>query len=268
VTSPPDAQAASRRAADFVIRHGEPLDRLRAAVLVGDAPLSSLVEACTNRAGLAVLAALDDVRGLGEAPARAACEALGRAQRDDGSWGGEASDSEDDVLHRTGMLAGYLAKSRWSRPRTLAAAGDYLGARWSPDRVRGFDWRPIAAYAHFFANVPHDLADEALQWCGRELERGFRTGVFDAARTARVFVLCDAMALPGARIEPDELVEALVAGVGEDGGFGGGATESRVAGSIDALAGLARLAHPAPGERPATADTLWQAPPSPRRSSC
>ena len=55
-----------------------------------------------------------------------------------------------------------------------------------------------------------DVADEALQWCGRELERGFRIGAFDAVRVARVFVLCDAPALPGARLAAAEVREALL----------------------------------------------------------
>ena len=88
----PGVEAARRRAADFVATHGAPLERRRAAVLVGDAAVASLVEACTGPQDadeldgvLAVLAALDDVRALGEAPARAACDTLRAAQREDGA---------------------------------------------------------------------------------------------------------------------------------------------------------------------------------------
>jgi len=256
-----DAESARRRAAGFVAAHGRPLDRWRAVGLLGDTAPSGPIGtpgvsqrddgACSVDAGvpgidgtLQILAALDDVRALGDEAARGACDYLSAQQCEDGSWRREPGEAEADTLHVTGMLAGYLAKSRWSRPRVLRAAGDYLAARWSPDRVQGFAWPAIAAYAHFFANTPHDLSDAALQWCGRELERGFRTGHFDAARTARVLVLCDAGALPGARIEPHELIAQLVEGVGEDGGWGPagqGASRARIEGSLDALAALTRL---------------------------
>jgi hypothetical protein len=42
-------------------------------------------------------------------------------------------------------------------------------------------------------------------------ERGFRTGAIDALATARVFALCDAQALPGARLAADEVVLSLAA---------------------------------------------------------
>ncbi len=256
-----DAESARRRAAGYVADHGGPLDRWRAAGLLGDAAPSRPLGApgVSQRddgaysvdagppgvdATLQVLAALDDVRALGDESARGACDYLSAQQCENGSWRRRSGEAEDETLYVTGMLAGYLAKSRWSRPRVLKAAGDYLAALWSPDRVQGFAWPAIAAYAHYFANAPHDLGDSALQWCGRELERGFRTGHFDAARTARVLVLCDAGALPGARIEPFELIARLVEGVGDDGGWGPagqGASHARVEGSLDALAGLTRL---------------------------
>ena len=142
------------------------------------------------------------------------------------------------------MLAGHLAKSRFVRPEVLGSAGNYLAATWSPDRVQGGAWRAIAAYAHYFANVPHDLSDAALQWCGRELERGLRTGRFDWVRTARVFTWCDAHALPGSQIEREELADGVTGEQRADGGWTPGdetPIAARVAHSLDALVALARL---------------------------
>ena len=85
----------------------------------------------------------------------------------------------------------------------LRAAGGYLAVHWSPELVQGGSWHAICGYAHFFSNVPHEISDAVLQWCGRELERAFRIGAFDAVRAARIFTLCDAHALPGAKLDGD-----------------------------------------------------------------
>ena len=84
------------------------------------------------------------------------------------------------------------------------------------------------------------MADEALQWCGRELERGFRTGSIDAVRTARVFALCDAAALPGARLRADEVAAALLREQDSDGAFG--AEPARLRATCEAALGLRQLA--------------------------
>jgi hypothetical protein len=88
------------------------------------------------------------------------------------------------------------------------------------------------------------VADEALQWCGRELERGFLNGAFGAVAVARVFGRCDALALPGARLRADEVARALLAAQREDGGFPGEGPPERVA--CEAALALRHLAPAAP----------------------
>ena len=253
---------ALRRAAGFVAARGDPLRRRAAGVLVGERRLAEAIGAFEARqrgdgsfvapgessplaATLEILGLLDDLRALNEPLVERACAQLARIQRDDGSWrdGDATADAETRVT--TGTLAGILAKTRWVRPRVLAAAGDFLTERWSADRVQRFDWRALAAHAHFFANADHELADEALQWCGRELERGYRQGRFDAIRIARVFAYCDARALPGARIDARELATTIRTAQAEDGGWpapGDDPSVSRVVHSFDALVALDRLA--------------------------
>ena len=251
---------AGRRAAAFVEAAGDPLEREAAWVLIGARPVIEAVASleATQRSdgayagfdvspGLAAtvraLGVLDDLGALGQPTVQRACAYLACAQADDGCWRPEGEASEEATLFTTGMVAGHLAKTRWVRPETLVAAGDYLAARWSPDRLRSEGWPAIAAFAHFFANAAHDLADEALQWCGRELERGYRTHRFDAVRTARVFAYCDAGAIPGTQIALAELVPVILAAQAHDGGWlepGDASVCTRVAHTLDALVTLAR----------------------------
>lgn len=167
--------AAAERAAAFVRAHGSALDRARAAVLVGAGPVAGALDALEAEGPAEGLFALqralhvcDDLRALHAPLVERACAQLGATQAADGSW----SDAAADPLCATGMLAGYLAKTRYARAQTLQSAADFLAARWSPDLVQGGQWRNIAAYAHLFANFDHERSDEILQWCGRELARG------------------------------------------------------------------------------------------------
>ena len=251
-----------QRAAAFVEASGDRLERVAAWALIGARPVSEAVASLesTQRSDgayggfdaspgrlaptLRTLGVLDDLGALRQPTVERACAYLARTQADDGSWQTEGGASGEDTLFTTGMVAGHLAKTRWVRPDTLAAAGDYLAARWSPDRLRIDGWPAIAAFAHFFANAAHDLADEALQWCGRELERGYRAHRFDAVRTARVFAYCDAGALPGIRIALSELVPGILADQAQDGGWlepGVASVCTRVARTLDALVTLARV---------------------------
>ncbi len=224
---------AAARAAGFVEAHGDALERRRAAVLVGARPLAHVLEllepARDVERALTLFGVVGDLGGLHAPVAEETVGWLESAQAADGSWGD---------LFATGMLAGYLGRTAYARPATLARAAAWLAAAWAPERVRSGDWKAIAAYAHFFANVPHELADGALQWCGRELERGFRSGRFDAVRTARVLLWCDALALPGARLRGDALRERILGEQQPDGGWP--SRDARVARTLDALAALVR----------------------------
>ncbi len=174
---------------------------------------------------------------------------LSAAQRGDGSWslGGGAGDGDagDEAVRvvTTAHVAGHLAKTPCARPQVLRAAGAFLAAHWSPDRVQGGDPHAIAGLAQWYANTDDELSDAALQWCGRELERGFRTGAIGALASARVFALCDARALPGARLTAGEVVLSLAAEQSPDGGFGSASEPigARVEATLDALAALQRL---------------------------
>jgi hypothetical protein len=194
---------------------------------------------------LRTLEILDDLRCTNAAPVEHACDSLTASQQSDGSWSDRESAAEDERIVATGMIAGYLAKTPFVRQSTLASAADYLVARWSPDRVKGSAWGANAAYFHCFALVRHEQADAILQWCGRELERGFRTGVYDAVRTARVFALCKAHALPGSGLAATELVARILDEQMDDGGYAAPADSSRdarVSHTLDALAVLEHLA--------------------------
>ncbi len=252
-----EIERARERALAFIESTGEALDRCLARALCGKASTREVVGAWEAllaeapldcAAALGALGALEDVRALRSPCAKHVCQWLEGAQAPDGSFGGDGTLSEAEAdefgrLARTGMLAGHLAKTPYARPETLAAAGDWLEAAFTPERLQE-DWRVLAGYGHCFANVLHEGADAILQWCGRELEKGFRSGRIDAVRTARVFVWCDAGSLPGGgALSLGEVVPAVVAEQQPDGGwlrFEAPSSEQRVAHTLTALAVLAR----------------------------
>ena len=246
-----EVSAAMQRAAAFVESADDELSIARARALIGTQPASVVVdllrdpgfEASVDRL-LLTLGILDDLRCTNATPVERACDSLASSQQSDGSWSDRESATEDERIVATGMIAGYLAKTPFIRQSTLSSAADYLAARWSPDRVKGSAWGASAAYFHCFALVRHEQADAILQWCGRELERGFRTGVYDAVRTARVFALCKAHALPGSRLAVAELVARILDEQMDDGGYAspaGSSRRARVFHTLDALAALERL---------------------------
>jgi hypothetical protein len=254
---------ALERAAAFVAARGAPLDRLRLEAILGRrpamearvplealqrpdgafAPLPGRTPAGAFEATADALEALFGIGVQGGAAVERAAEFLAAAQAADGSWG-DAPGSPADRVAITARLAGALARTPYARPRTLAAAGDFL-ERHAPDAPReGGAPDELAALAHYFANAPDERADEVLQRCGRELERGFRTGTCDPVGVVRVLLACDAKALPGARLEADELATALLATQAPDGGWpaAGGGDVARIAATLDAALALVRLA--------------------------
>jgi hypothetical protein len=224
---------ARARAAAFVAAHGDERERRQAAALLGEvSPLEALERLAPARSApeaLVLLRMADDLRLLRAPRVEATATWLAGAQAADGSWGD---------LFTTGMLAGFLARAPYTRATTLDAAGAWLARQWAPERVKGGDWEAIAAFAHFFANALHEDADAALQWCGRELGRGFASGRFDAVRTARVLLWCDAHAIPGAQLDAAGLRARILAEQAPDGGWP--SPTARVAHTLDALVALTR----------------------------
>jgi len=248
----PDTTAAMQRAAAFVESAGDEVAIDRARALIGAQPASVVVERLGDPGPeppvsrlLRTLGILDDLHCMNAKPVERACERLAAVQQRDGSWSDREAAPEDERIFSTGMIAGYLAKTPFVRQSTLASAADFLAARWEPERVKGARWGANAAYFHCFALVRHEQADAILQWCGRELERGFLTGVYDAVRTARVFTLCRAHALPGSRLAASELVARILDEQMDDGGYalpGDHSQRGRVAQTLDALVALEHLA--------------------------
>ena len=236
---------SAARAASFIEAHGDATARLRADALLGradaDQVLARLAPDCTASLARA-LAIGDDLRALSDAHVRGWTERLAASCAPDGGW--EHGAPLEVRLFTTGMIGGHLAKTRWARSEVINGAADFLARHWTPDRVQGGSWRAIAAHAHLFANTDHELADAVLQWCGRELGRGFATGLFDAAHTARVLVHCDTHALPGSALRAPDLVAALLAEQRADGGWPawvGEGERDRVEATLDALVALIRL---------------------------
>ena len=254
------------RASGFVEERGGALAKLRMRVLFGldardalvahlaaqqlasgafpplaDAPFAGRGGAFAGT--LSALAILADLRALDTAPLDGVVRYLEAAQREDGAWVPAEGAATVEVAATTAMLAAYLARSLRARPALLDAASGHVASAWAPEHVGGEAWWPLAAFAHLFANRPHELSDAALQWCGRELERGYRSGTHDALRVARVLTLCEVDALPGSRIEAGELVEPLLGRQGPDGSFGSSAAGgAAVAATLDAALAIVRLA--------------------------
>ena len=253
---------ARERALRFVEETGDELARRRAQALAGIALASRVVEwlergegAGSARAALdagdveaasETLCALADLGALRGAFVERVVARLAAGQRGDGSFAA-ADATEAAALVVTGRLLGLLARTACARASLLDAGAGWLAARFAPERVQGFAWGPLRAYAAAFSNVPHDASDAILQWCGRELERGFRAGAFDGVAAARVLLDCDAPSLPGARLAAEEILVSILGAQQEDGGFAAAACGGdRVARSLDALAALRRLAPGAP----------------------
>ncbi|HME73740.1 MAG TPA: hypothetical protein VKM54_28335 [Myxococcota bacterium] len=257
-----DASKALAGAQRFLAAQGAPLDLLRLEVLLGERPCAALEQALAplfvSTSGdacvaLEVLEALADAGCLRGGLADRVAVSLQESQQPDGSWrapGREAPPAPKpagppvgarDALFLTAMLGAFLGRTARSSAAALRAAGGYLAVHWSPELVQAGSWHAISGYAHFFSNVPHEISDAVLQWCGRELERAFRLGAFDAVRAARVFTLCDAHALPGAKLDAIELVPALLRAQSADGGWPAPTTPMRVSDTLWAALALVKL---------------------------
>jgi hypothetical protein len=242
-SGPEPVAAALARARRFLEEQGAAREARYVAALLGDPLREALrAEASAQQAASGALAPFlaGDASGPGAASTAdtlawlvglgftegpvvdAAAAWLARAQDPDGGWSDPAAPDEEARLALSASLCGLLVRCPAARLAALRRAATHLAALWSRERVQGGSYPAIAGYLHAFTGVPADLevADEALQWCGRELERGFRIRAFDALQVARVFVLCDAAALPGARLRAAEVAEALLASQAADGGFG------------------------------------------------
>jgi len=239
-------EAALARARVFAETAAEDdaLERARLALALGEATREALVaalpEPATLAAALRALALLAEARALAAAAADRAVRSVEAAQRADGAFAADAA-GEQAALVTTGVAAGLLARTAFARPAPLRRAGAWLTARWGPERVQDGDFGRLAGYACWLANANPELADAGLQWCGREWERGFRTGRLDPAQAARVLVLADAPTLPGARLAPPELVLSLLARQAPDGGWPAPAGASSVSATAEAVVALRHL---------------------------
>ncbi len=225
---------------------------------VGFPPIDPAALEASDRALLGTLEALlvaADARTMHAGWVEPAVRYLEGVQREDGSFrlaaragDGVSEDARADPFWTgfwTGMIAGVLGRTPLSRPACLDSAGAYLAARFEPGIVEGEGGYPaLLAISHFFTNVAHELSDEVLQWCGRALEKGFRSRQIDAVATLRVLLTCDAQAMPGADFDVTELLEAVLAEQAGDGGFAElspGGPSARTTQTFDAMLALVRL---------------------------
>jgi hypothetical protein len=272
------------RAYGFLENHSDPWAWLRAQVLCGARPASDLTDrivgtqaadgslplgtlvsgggpgfpptdlARLDANGVAIVGTLEGLLIAADAKVfhadwvELAARALEARQSDDGAFrvpaSGAGRAAEQADVFWTGMVAGILGRTPVSKPGPLDAAGEFLAGRFDPDEVENDGYTALLAYSHFFTNVANDLADEALQWCGRALEKGFRSRQFDALATLRVLLTCDAQALPGATFDVTELLERLLEEQAGDGGFAelsAGGPEGRTTQTFDAMLGIVRL---------------------------
>jgi hypothetical protein len=177
-------------------------------------------------------------------PERAVGYLLSR-QEPDGGWT-EPGASEARRISLSGEVTGLLAKTPYARASALRRAEGFLAERWTVERVQGPSYEPILSYVHALVHLDSEIADETLQWCGRELERGYRTQVFPPVAVARVFLRARARALPGITLEPAELIATLLTAQAADGGWSAEPETARLDATLEAVEALLRLGGDAP----------------------
>jgi len=186
-----------------------------------------------------------DVRQDNAPNVEAAIRFIEAQQVEDGSFVPEdRADASGSRLFATALCAGSLGRSHYARPENLTAAGDWLAERWAPEQIEGGQFGELAAFSIYYSNVPDELADDALQWCGRELEKGFRSHALEALAVMQVLAACQVGSLPGASFAPEELLERLLGEQAADGGFDALCVDgaaARVGPTIDALRSIIGL---------------------------
>ena len=178
-----------------------------------------------------------------------ACRFVESQQADDGAYrvasvGADPEAEAKAEVFWTGMVGGILGRTPVSKTSHLEAAGKFLASRFTPDAVEHDGYSALLAYSHFYTNVPDEEADEALQWCGRALEKGFLSRSLDTVAVVRVLLTCDAQAMPGATFDITELLERLLDEQAGDGGFAElslGGPASRTTQTFDAMLAIVRL---------------------------
>lgn len=232
---------ALQRAYAYVDEAGSELDRLRFAVLLEKESPENLLEALAARqssngffavlsqnadeieadvaTSLEALTVLDDHGLLDHPKVKSWVKAVTDAQKPDGMWGDDEGVFSATRLAQCGMLGGFLVKSNSARVVVVDRALEAMADQWSSERVGADTYPLLAAYFHLFTFATHDLGDEALQWCGRELEKGARGGVISALEAVRIFLFCDAYALPGLSMDGGRLIPELLREQESDGSF-------------------------------------------------
>ncbi len=186
-----------------------------------------------------------DARVLHAGWVEPACRFVESLQSEDGAYRvASLGSAEEAEIFWTGMVAGILGRTPVSKTSHLEAAGNFLATRFTPDAVEHDGYGALLAFAHFYTNVPDEEADEALQWCGRALEKGFLSRTLDAVSVVRVLLTCDAQAMPGATFDITELLERVLEEQAGDGGFAELATDgpaARTTQTFDAMLAIVRL---------------------------
>jgi len=235
---------ALEKAYAYVEEAGSQLDRLRFRVLLDKASHEELLAGVATlqseegffaawpgkvaskepkdadvASSLEVLAVLDDHGLLSDPLLKRWVQAVSKTQAPDGMWGDASAASADARTYVSGMLGAFLVKSGSARLVIVDAALEALATGWSTERVSAGTWPLLAAYFHFLTFASHEIGDEALQWCGREFEKGMRGGVITALEAVRIFLFCDAYALPGVSMDGGRLIPELLREQQPDGSF-------------------------------------------------